>query len=72
LAGGRRALLFLLVPAFIGGLVVITMAFTTKMPEKFSCNIKCKYRFPRMGASILLAMITCQGQTCLTFWSSLT
>ena len=39
----KRALLFLFVPAFVGGLVVMTTAFTTKIPEEFSCNIKCDH-----------------------------
>ena len=38
----KKAFLLLMVPAFVGGMVVLTTAFTAKVPAKFVCHVKCE------------------------------
>jgi len=42
----RRGLLLLFIPAFVGGMVVLTTAFTAKVPKKFVCHEECDEYLP--------------------------
>ena len=35
----KAILVLLMIPAFTGGMLVMTTAFTAKIPEQFNCNI---------------------------------
>jgi len=37
----KKGLLLLFIPAFVGGMVVLTTAFTAKVPKKFVCHADC-------------------------------
>ena len=39
----KKGLLLLFIPAFVGGMVVLTTAFTAKVPKKFVCHAECNY-----------------------------
>merc|ERR1719481_2463831 len=42
----RKGLLLLFIPAFVGGMVVLTTAFTAKVPKKFVCYEECDKYLP--------------------------
>jgi len=41
----RQGLLLLFIPAFVGGMVVLTTAFTAKVPKSFVCHAECTVPF---------------------------